>query len=556
MKYILKLTLGLLIGVGFLASCDDDSKDVPVGFSIDKEDIAIGKDGGTEQLVVSTDKKWYASTDKSWIKITPANGIGTSECTISVDSTVTTQNREAVIRFVTEGGEQKKVSISQLGYDRGIFLQQTDTLIESSGKKKERVLLVKVTTNVLFDVTMENPEDPSEEITWLTYERKKFDLDYGDRPRTTQLRFTWNNNANEFTRAANVLITPKAEYQGAPSATLVVNQKAAPVITDDRAGDSLALLAVAQLMNFSFETWDASENMKYWSGVTLWEKTDEEVKKNKDLLGRVREAHFFYFDTDDGIPYQVSKLKYAETLNFFSNSNKSFRNVDLDPSVLLGLQYLKHLEISSYGIKSINENFAQLGNRLVSLDLGGNNLTELPSWLNSDNFTKLKTLRLAAMRRWDTVTNLQNPGKEDFGMCIDANDQSGTFVKLLKWAALDTLQLSYCYIYGELPETIDGLDTYTDADFVDGKLPSVLKGTPKVLPNTRFLSINLNFLTGKVPTWLRYHPHLYEWDPMVLIFNQENGFDKNGKKVGFSDAPDSMDEYFKFYPDKKPENYK
>ena len=35
------------------------------------------------------------------------------------------------------------------------------------------------------------------------------------------------------------------------------------------------------------------------------------------------------------------------------------------------------------------------------------------------------------------------------------------------------------------------------------------------------LTLNLNFFTGKIPNWLRFHPHLLDWFPEVLIFNQQ-----------------------------------
>lgn len=549
MKYILKLTLGLLMGIGILASCDDDSDDKSVGFALDKEEITIGNNGGIEQIAVSASGKWYASTNVSWVKITPANGDGSGECTISIDSTVESKMREATIRIMAEGEAPKKVSVYQVGYDKGIYLHQTDTTIESSAAIDKRFVIIKVTTNVQFDVKMEDPGNIEQRISWLQYDDKKFDLDYGDRPRTIQLRFNWNVNVEEALRSANVILTPKDETAG--SAVLAVHQKAAPEITDNRAGDSLALLAVSQMMNCYLLTWDSSENMQYWSGVKLWEKTDKEVKDRPEMIGRVRKVRFDFFDTKESLPYQVSKLKYVEELAFFSNVNKSLRNIEFDPSSLLGLQYLKKLEISTYGLISLGDSFKDLGNRLVSLDLSGNNMEELPWWLSSSNFPHLISLKLNTMRRWDTVTDLQNPERDNYGLHLKTDDFA--FVELLNWSKLDTLNLSYCFIEGELSEEMSGMGVYSQDDIDTNKLPTILLGTPKVLPNTRFLSLNLNFMTGSIPTWLRYHPHLSEWNPLVMIFGQDEGKNSKGDKVGFSDAPDALDYYYKVYPDKKPD---
>lgn len=552
MKYIVKLTLGLLLGIGFLASCDDESDNKSVGFALDKDEITIGNDGGIEQLSVSANGKWYASTDASWIKITPANGIGSGECTISVDSTVEAKMREATIRIMAEGEAPKKVSVYQIGYKKGIYLHQADTTIENSAKANARFLVIKVTTNVKFNVKIQNPTDVNERISWIEYDEKNFDLDYGDRPRTVQLRFNWSVNMREEMRTAKILFTPTDEE--AQPEEMTVNQKAAPLITDDRAGDSLALLAVSQMMNRIFEEWDTSENMQYWNGVKLWEKTDKEVKNKPYMIGRVRKANFYFFDTKESIPYQISKLKYVESLGFYSNVNKSFKDIEFDPETLLGLQYLKNLEIGTYGINQFKDSFKELGKQLVSLDISGNNLEELPWWLNSYNFPELTTLKLNSMRRWDTVKDLQNPSKDHYGLHLDASDEYGSFMQLMTWEKLDTLNLSYCYIEGELLEELYSFPQYTQQDISEKKLPAILLNTPKVLPNTRFLSINLNFLNGKFPSWLRYHPHLSDWDPFVLIFNQDEGKNSKGKKTGFSDAPKDWDYYYELYPDKKP-NY-
>ena len=55
MKYINKLTWLLVLGAGLMtASCSDsDYVDIPGGLSIDKEQIEIGAQGGSEQLAIA-----------------------------------------------------------------------------------------------------------------------------------------------------------------------------------------------------------------------------------------------------------------------------------------------------------------------------------------------------------------------------------------------------------------------------------------------------------------------------------------------------------------------
>ena len=72
---------------------------------------------------------------------------------------------------------------------------------------------------------------------------------------------------------------------------------------------------------------------------------------------------------------------------------------------------------------------------------------------------------------------------------------------------------------------------------------------PKILPNCTSLKLNLNFFTGKLPDWLRYHPHLLEWIPEILIFNQyEKGVNSAGDPVGFDNIEPTFDYYYNVFP--------
>lgn len=61
---------------------------------------------------------------------------------------------------------------------------------------------------------------------------------------------------------------------------LTVKQEAAPEITDDRRGDSIAIVIASTKMR-SMMNWDASERLDYWLGVTVWERTDKDVTPEK-----------------------------------------------------------------------------------------------------------------------------------------------------------------------------------------------------------------------------------------------------------------------------------
>ena len=77
-----------------------------------------------------------------------------------------------------------------------------------------------------------------------------------------------------------------------------------------------------------------------------------------------------------------------------------------------------------------------------------------------------------------------------------------------------------------------------------------LESVAVTLAIPKFFAVNFNRLTGKVPDWILYHPHLDFWTPYSLIFSQE-GKNKEGKNAGFDNEPASLDYYYDIYYNKK-----
>ena len=71
-----------------------------------------------------------------------------------------------------------------------------------------------------------------------------------------------------------------------------------------------------------------------------------------------------------------------------------------------------------------------------------------------------------------------------------------------------------------------------------------------VLPDMDFFSINLNRLHGEIPNWLKYHPKLDYWTPLMLVFPQE-GKTQEGIAAGFKDVPTNLNYYYEVYTKKK-----
>lgn len=639
MKYINKLTWLLVLGAGLMtASCSDsDDVDIPGGLAIDKEQIEIAAEGGSEQLAIAASQNWVANVDEPWLMLTPANGVGSTTATVVVDSTLMNGRRTTDIAFIGDNGQRRTVTVKQFGYGKQIDIKEPTVEIENSESYDKRAFESLISANVeckigkieySFEGDMtdaEKVENESEREGWLLNSKDEGNLtgtnlgivlDRKARPRSVKFKFRWAMNVVPAVRVAKVHLVPvNAEDQlvdadGKPTddVILTVRQKAAPKIEDNRAGDSLSVIMINQKLG-SIATFDSSDNMRNWSGVTLWEATDDFVKTHPEALGRVRSVKFSMFNLKSGetLPKEVGNLKFLESFSVAANENNQIREVKLGDDIC-SLKYLKNLTVQAYGLTQLPASFVKLGKSLESLNLVSNNfnkLSDITDIVNEKNFPKLRNLILYAQRRTDVVTNIASLGEKNAsGVYVYNNYPIGLYgkvnagsadrqalLKLLTWDKLNTLELSYCFLEGELPtdeEMTEALEAagkptrYSKSDFSTNKkeyLDKLVGDTcrwllsgwenpvtckhkdgsvvyedvyplqvPRVLPNCRQLSLNLNFLTGAVPKWILYHPHLVEWTPSIMIFNQQpKGKNSDGAAVGFSNMTEDSYSYDYYY---------
>lgn len=518
-----------------LAGCSDDDR--KIGVTVDGDAIEIGAEGGTRNIKVTADDAWIATTNDPWITISPANGRGSALCRIIIDSALRNEPRQGIVRIQNQNDweERRDITVSQDGYDYAITLDDKEINVSNYAAYDDRSFDVRVKTNVDFDI-----EIPEEAQAWLTAGDYKVELDRGLRPREVTVRFNWGINSRDIERNAVVKFRPKDEVTLARQDELSVNQNAAePIEEDTRAGDSVALLAIARSLNM-WESWETNEKMDNWDNVVLWEEGMDGYTPEK--AGRVKFARFSTFGTKEGLPFEVQYLTAADELVFFSNTN--WTTFDLSTGeYITKLGQLRRLTISGYGLVDLDPDFKNLKN-LESLDISVNNFEKIPEVLTKENFPKLHALYLNTCQR-GVIYDLSNTTTTHFGGLFEETDQTREFPRrLLEWDNLDTLTLSVNYLQGRIPDMKDYAQKYTQADIsAADSLPQALVGTPKVLPNIKRFSINLNRLTGELPEWLLHHPALDWMDPFTLVFTQE-GKDQDGKLAGFTNEPVNLDEYY------------
>lgn len=540
--------LGIVLVCG--AACTPDTPIIE-GFDADTSSIEAKAEGGEFNIAIRSGEEWTAVASEPWVMISPANGRGEVKCVVKIDSTLVNDTRTTHIRFSASGELLREVAVSQEGYAKHITPEQEEYTISASANRADRWFETEIVTNVDFEVV---PEYGSGE-DWLTVEEYSITLDRGARPRSTRLHFNWKMNPEAKERVAYIhLVARNSEDEPAEPTVITVRQQAAPLIEDNREGDSLAILTIYEKL----ECWgnngiSSTESMSNWSCVRLWEATDKGLPEAA-AIGRVRDLELSYFNTEEGIPQEIKYLKYLETLSLFGNVNTMLKSIEMGEEVC-SLDHLKALRVAAYGIATLPKNFTKLGDTLETLDLNSNNLSAIPDELTPENFPELTSLNLASNRRVAT-NNLRNTSSYEngIGMHIDTR-RSDELRRLLRWDALEELTLSYNYIEGSLPDFRvgeDGVEPYRSEDVAergDTLLWAVESGLPRILPNMKHLTLNLNFLTGELPDWLLYHPRLMEWNPDILLYpQQESSYDSEGNVPHFDNTPSSQEYYFEKYP--------
>ena len=543
----MKIYNRILIVISAIALAVACMNEPAVEFALDTTDFQVGPEGGVKTFKVTSSENWVASTQQPWITISPANGRGSVECKVMIDSTLKwNEVREGKV-YINGENSTKSFTISQKGFEYQIVPSESNVNIADYAAYGKRSFEIKVKANVDFNVQV-----PDNAINWLKTKKSTLTLDRDARPREVTVKFDWQVNSMDRERIAEVKFVPVKTVEVPGNDGVKVTQKAAlPIPVGTVEGDSLALLAVNRSLGIWTE-YETTERMENWDGVEVWKTKDE---RN----GRVKSASFAAFTTKEGLPYEIQYLTAMEELFVYGNSN-TFLIKSLDcGEYVCKLTQLRKLTIGAYGLSALHKDFTNLVN-LEYLNLESNNFQKIPAVLNEENFPKLTALILNANTRY-TIRDLSNDTRENIGGFVE---EEGFPVRMLLWEKLDTLRLSANYLQGPLPtdeemaqfltqkgrteenlywrsgdknikDSIDVNNTFFDDNDI-----------PRVMPEMDFFAINLNRLYGELPNWLLYHPKLDLWYPDLLIWSQEGRASKKygANMAGFSNAPTNMNYYY------------
>lgn len=498
LKTISSTALCCVMLLGTTSCREDVVKSVDFGISKDQFDFyAVG---GTGDIVVTSDDEWTVESNVEWCLVSPANGYGSVECELRVDTSYLYKSREALLTFHS-GSKSRQVRINQLGYEKVIQPKESELEVPDYKRADIAYVEIDVLSNVDFEVVI--PENAG----WLSYSIS--DMHVSSIPRPRKVKFTYAINTVAEERSAEVVFRPLNEKdQEAAPASVTITQQAAPLIIPSRQGDSLAIVMIGRMMNTMYQPAADGSSLIQWPDITLKEFPVENGKDGETEL-RVTQVRFRMFDTKESIPYHVKYLTKVEDISFYGNANGEYRNIKWTPEIS-EMTWLKRLEVQGYGFTNIPEEIADMKN-LEEIDLGGIYVPEIPVHI-FQALPNLKSLSLSNNARKNYV---------DLSMVTD-------------WEGVG--------MRGELPREIfmDKLEVLRiQHNYFEGKIPDLPVGS---MPKLTHLGLNGNFLSGDAPEWIMQHPYLGCWEPLTFIFNQHGGKDTTGKKTGLTNEPKRIPE--------------
>ena len=223
-----------------------------VEFGSEEKDLHVGPDASVQTIRIKSEQAWTAVVQVPWITVSPANGKGSAECKVMIDSALATTPREAKI-FIDnlETGETLEFNVTQQGYEQVIKVSRPEIVLEDFAAFDKRYFEVEVEANVAFRLNIDATGTAWVEPKNIKDNTPVLNLDRGARPRKVKMRFDWKINSTESERETVINldpIDPDVMIAEQNKDNIMLKQNAPEKIVEGVQGDSLALLAMSILV--------------------------------------------------------------------------------------------------------------------------------------------------------------------------------------------------------------------------------------------------------------------------------------------------------------------
>lgn len=149
-------TLVLILTLG-LSGCKDDKEEALPTLEINKHTISLALEGGSEEIILSTNQSWSIRTESNWLTLEPTQGKGDAKVKVSAHKNTNYQLREATLT-ISAGSLIEKVTVSQPGLEPMLSINPKVMEFEVAGGSQT----LAITSNVKWTTGF------SEEIDWIS----------------------------------------------------------------------------------------------------------------------------------------------------------------------------------------------------------------------------------------------------------------------------------------------------------------------------------------------------------------------------------------------------
>jgi len=168
------------------------TKEIEVQLNLSKDNIHFNVSGGTENMDITTSRKWDITNVPAWLTLSPSTGSGKQTVAMTSSANTSSTARTATLK-ITDGKTSKEIIVSQDGVSQTAFLSQTTLTANPSGQVAA-VTIKNGTVGLKYEI----PTAASSWISILSTDATtiSFNVKFNNSKvsRTAQVKFTQGTN--------------------------------------------------------------------------------------------------------------------------------------------------------------------------------------------------------------------------------------------------------------------------------------------------------------------------------------------------------------------------